>query len=311
MLATIPGQGNPNFVLGNLIGTDISGEQPVGNIVGIYINGAAGNEIGGTESGAGNIISGNSSVGVEIFGSASAGNVVEGNTIGLAANGRGVFRDSRGLFTQREGIFILNASANMIGGCAWGGKRDLGQRIGRRLHPEPFRDVQRQQRGRQSHRSGAWWRLAPETTDTASYSSMHSTIRSVAPDRPRTASAESGIADFRDFRRSGPASRGVTVASRSRLREPANHSTRKAAHPAGPARHGRSVPLLRTREESERRSQWRRQCSVFSVQDSERSLQLRRVRIQAPLSHALETDCSDDEPGLDRQLRTVSGSRPD
>ena len=113
-------QGSPDVVMGNFVGTDASGINPLGNIVGIYINGASGNQIGGTAPGAGNVISANTSVGVEIYGSASTANVVVGNTIGLAADGRGVFRKSSGLFTQSDGVFIQDASANSIGGAAVG-----------------------------------------------------------------------------------------------------------------------------------------------------------------------------------------------
>ena len=87
MLATISGSSSPNQVSGNLIGTNASGTSALGNIVGIYVNGAAGNQIGGTESASANTISGNSSVGVEIYGSGSTGNLLQGNNIGLASDG--------------------------------------------------------------------------------------------------------------------------------------------------------------------------------------------------------------------------------
>ncbi len=116
MIAGTGGSGNPNEVLGNLIGTDVSGAKPLGNIVGIYINGAAGNQVGGTLAGTGNVISGNSSVGVEIYGGGSTSNLIEGNIIGLAADGRSAFRGGNGLFVQAVGVFIQAASGNLIGG---------------------------------------------------------------------------------------------------------------------------------------------------------------------------------------------------
>ena len=117
-LALISGTGNPNSVLGNLIGTDVSGEKPLGNIVGIYINGAAGNVIGGSGSGtaSANVISGNTSVGVEILGSGSTANLIQGNLIGPAADGQGAFTGRGGVFIQNVGVFIQDASGNMIGG---------------------------------------------------------------------------------------------------------------------------------------------------------------------------------------------------
>jgi hypothetical protein len=120
MLATITGSGSSNLVSGNLIGTDASGSKALGNIVGIYINGASGNQIGGTAAGAANTVSGNSSVGVEIYGSASTANVVEGNLIGLAADGHTAVRKNNGQFVQTTGVFIENASGNLIGGSSAG-----------------------------------------------------------------------------------------------------------------------------------------------------------------------------------------------
>jgi len=120
MLATIAGSSNPNVVLGNLIGTDASGAKSLGNIVGVYINGASGIQLGGTIPGSANIISGNSSVGVEIYGSGSSANLIQGNTIGLAENGQSALRGSRGLFVQSVGVFIQAASGNVIGGSAAG-----------------------------------------------------------------------------------------------------------------------------------------------------------------------------------------------
>jgi titin len=119
-LADIAGSASANRVFGNLIGTDASGTTSLGNIVGVYINGAAGNQIGGTFPGSGNVISGNSSVGVEILGSSATANLVQGNDIGLAANGQNALRGNRGLFVQSVGIFIQAASANVIGGSSQG-----------------------------------------------------------------------------------------------------------------------------------------------------------------------------------------------
>ncbi len=116
MLADVSGPGTANLVQGNLIGTDISGSLPVGNIVGVYINSAAGNQIGGATAAAQNVISGNSSVGIEIYGSGSTANQIEGNIIGLAADGHSELRASNGLFIQQNGVFVNGASGNAIGG---------------------------------------------------------------------------------------------------------------------------------------------------------------------------------------------------
>lgn len=75
-----------NQVEGNYVGTDVSGTLALANgNFGIGIGGAN-NTVGGTAAGAGNVISGNGSVGVAItFG--STGNTVQGNRIGTDPSG--------------------------------------------------------------------------------------------------------------------------------------------------------------------------------------------------------------------------------
>ena len=125
-LANISAGAGGNLVVGNLIGTDATGAAPLGySVVGVYINNASGNQIGAP--GSPNTISGNSSVGVEIYGSVSTANpvsgstanLVEANIIGLANNGRTALTKA-GQFVQSTGVFILNSSGNTIGGTAPG-----------------------------------------------------------------------------------------------------------------------------------------------------------------------------------------------
>src|SRR5262249_22458080 len=57
-----------NVVLGKPIGTDITGQLPLGNdIDGVIISGSSGNTIGGAGSGQGNTIAFNSSAGVDLL----------------------------------------------------------------------------------------------------------------------------------------------------------------------------------------------------------------------------------------------------
>src|SRR5262249_25786896 len=60
--------GNGNLVQGNYIGTDVKGKNPLGNGAhGVHIDVAtANNTIGGTATGAGNLISGNRLIGVRL-----------------------------------------------------------------------------------------------------------------------------------------------------------------------------------------------------------------------------------------------------
>ncbi len=56
-----------NWIVGNLIGTDITGQLPLGNeIDGIEISGSSGNTIGGTAASEGNTIAFNTVDGIEI-----------------------------------------------------------------------------------------------------------------------------------------------------------------------------------------------------------------------------------------------------
>ena len=82
-----------NVICGNYIGVNASGETALGNqLSGIGLFGGTGNIIGGTVAGARNVISGNTNgsyydYGVFIANPGTSGNVIEGNYIGLGADG--------------------------------------------------------------------------------------------------------------------------------------------------------------------------------------------------------------------------------
>jgi titin len=101
-----------NKVVGDLIGTDITGKAKVPNADGVIINGALVNNIGlPTE---GNVISGNTAIGVLIENSAT-GNTVQANLIGTDITG------GAPLGNGGPGVYvILGASFNTIGGAATG-----------------------------------------------------------------------------------------------------------------------------------------------------------------------------------------------
>ena len=104
-----------NVVLGNLIGTDKTGTAEIGNVFGVYIGfGASENTVGGTTSGAANVISANFE-GVYLGYSGTSGNVVLGNLIGTDING------TANLGNTNDGVLILNnATANTVGGSSSG-----------------------------------------------------------------------------------------------------------------------------------------------------------------------------------------------
>jgi GH25 family lysozyme M1 (1,4-beta-N-acetylmuramidase) len=104
---------NGNLVQGNLIGTDATGTNALPNYYGVVVgNGsAASNTIGGTNSGARNIISGNLIDGVYV-GEGATGNAVQGNYVGADVTGK-VRLPNGGI-----GISITNAPNNVIGGSS-------------------------------------------------------------------------------------------------------------------------------------------------------------------------------------------------
>ena len=104
-----------NIAQGNFIGTDVTGTIPLSNTLGVNMAVTDNNLIGGTTPGARNIISGNTLDGILIFAS-SANNVVQGNFIGTDVTG------TTKLANKRFGIFLLDSSANIIGGTAAGAR---------------------------------------------------------------------------------------------------------------------------------------------------------------------------------------------
>ena len=106
-----------NMILGNYIGTDITGTVDLGNNdhgVHVRLN-AANNTIGGTASGARNLISGNNEEGVRLIDSGTTGNTVQGNYIGTNISG------TANLGNTKNGVGIWDgASINAIGGTTPG-----------------------------------------------------------------------------------------------------------------------------------------------------------------------------------------------
>jgi titin len=95
-------------VEGNFIGTDVTGTAALGNDTGVSIEGRN-NVVGGTDPGAGNLISGNRSSGILIDGTFVTGNVVQGNLIGTDVYG------TTGLGNGGDGVLVSSASNNTIG----------------------------------------------------------------------------------------------------------------------------------------------------------------------------------------------------
>lgn len=106
--------GGQVVIAGNMIGTMSDGTTPLPNAVaGIVIDGVPSNTIGGTSSGAANVISGNSQ-GIRIVNAGATGNVVWGNDIGTDLTGTIPVRNAG------DGVYLSDCSGNSIGGLASG-----------------------------------------------------------------------------------------------------------------------------------------------------------------------------------------------
>ncbi len=90
-----------NQVIGNVIGMDVTGTQPLPNLAGIALGAASNNQIGGTTAAHRNVIAGNTQRGVVLEGG-SVGNAILGNSI--TANGSlGIDLDSNGVTPNDAG----------------------------------------------------------------------------------------------------------------------------------------------------------------------------------------------------------------
>lgn len=108
-----------NLVQGNLIGTNAAGTAALTGpeSFGVLIDSGANNVIGGTSPGAGNVISGNISHGIEVF--SSSGNRIEGNFIGTAASG------TAALDNGARGVQLNETTNSVIGGTAPGARNTI------------------------------------------------------------------------------------------------------------------------------------------------------------------------------------------
>ncbi len=104
-----------NLVQGNYIGTNVTGTSAIANGgYGVQISSST-NTVGGTVTGARNVLSGNGLSGINLTGTTATGNLVQGNYIGLNAAG------TAAVANVGNGVFIQNsASGNTIGGTVTG-----------------------------------------------------------------------------------------------------------------------------------------------------------------------------------------------
>jgi hypothetical protein len=105
--------GVANVLQGNYVGTDVTGTRPLPNTEdGVSVFAGMNDLIGGTEAGAGNLLSGNFQRGIYFYG--GTGDAVEGNRIGTDPRGTVAVPNLQG------GVFLLGGSFNTIGGTETG-----------------------------------------------------------------------------------------------------------------------------------------------------------------------------------------------
>ena len=102
-------------VQGNDVGTDVTGSFALSTIteVGIAVESSSNDLIGGTVPGAGNVISGNTEFGVDLYGAGATDNLVQGNLIGTNSVGTAAIPNG-------AGVIVQGSTGNTIGGAASG-----------------------------------------------------------------------------------------------------------------------------------------------------------------------------------------------
>jgi len=101
-----------NFIEGNRVGTTAAGNAQLPNGIGIECSSDLSTSVGGTEAGAGNVISGNTLDGVVIFANAASDTVTH-NLIGTDATGQLPLGNGRNGVTVRQ-----SSNGNTVGGAS-------------------------------------------------------------------------------------------------------------------------------------------------------------------------------------------------
>jgi hypothetical protein len=107
-----------NTIIGNYIGTDITGTRAIGNTYGVlFDDGAFGNVVGGDSDAERNIISGNVGYGVFFYNNGTNNNILKNNYIGTDVTGKTAVPNTSGIII--DGISYKNwMDGNVISGNA-------------------------------------------------------------------------------------------------------------------------------------------------------------------------------------------------
>ena len=111
-----------NVIVGNFIGTNSAGTLILSNLGdGIAVVAAPGNTIGSTSVTGRNVISGNSSDGIDISQAAATGNIIQGNYIGTDVTGTSPLENGTVFsLTSGDGIRLTGIAGTIVGGTAGG-----------------------------------------------------------------------------------------------------------------------------------------------------------------------------------------------
>ena len=110
---TITTSSSGTLVMGNYIGTNAPGTASIPNVGdGVFVEDSVGTVIGGSSSGDGNVISGNTALGIGLFTDCRLSRI-QGNVIGETVEGSP-------LGNGADGIYVQSASQNVIGGDGGG-----------------------------------------------------------------------------------------------------------------------------------------------------------------------------------------------
>jgi hypothetical protein len=125
--------GGGSAITGHYLGPDptggTSGQSTDGSSwYGLAIEDAPGVSVGGTAVEAGNVVSANRHIGITVTGTAAAGTTIQGNIIGLTADG------TEELWNNVHGIHIIGMPNITIGGTVLGARNIISGNLGHGIH---------------------------------------------------------------------------------------------------------------------------------------------------------------------------------
>ena len=130
---TNPAKITGNVIQGNYIGVNAAGTGALGNGAGISVSNQTNLTIGGASAGARNVISGNTSGGIEInFGVSNSS--IQGNYIGLDANGQAKIKNTGGIFVGGGCVNLTIGGPNAGQGNVISGNQSNGIDMNSTVH---------------------------------------------------------------------------------------------------------------------------------------------------------------------------------